>query len=203
MSLIIAARYPTFDDANAAAQRLMQAGVHEDALHVFYVNPPGSHGRFPVGGDQAADPNTRPAPKRAVGTAAFLGAIGAVIGGVIVWLFSSSLIPMLAGAGLGAYIGSLAGAMGGMDRRRRNVQDVPLSRAPNEGRPAGVLLAVNSDGERAEEIARILKETGGEQVERATGRWRDGKWEDFDPLKTPVPEPSVESATPNTEYRAP
>lgn len=38
MTLIIAARFPTFDVAHAAAQRLMQAGVHESALHVFFVN---------------------------------------------------------------------------------------------------------------------------------------------------------------------
>ena len=198
MSLIIAARYTTFDAANAAAQRLMQAGVHEDALHVFFVNPPGSHDNFPVGGDQAADPNTRPAPKRALGTAALLGALGAVVGGVIVWLFSSSFIPVIAGAGVGAYIGSLAGAMGGMDKRRRNVQQPHRGHTPNEGRPSGVLLAVNADGERAEEVARILKETGGVQVERALGRWQDGKWVDFDPLAAPVPEPSVSSTEPVT-----
>ena len=62
MTLIVAARFNTFDAANAAAQRLMEAGVHEDALNVFYVNPPGAHDAFPVGGDQAADPDARRAP---------------------------------------------------------------------------------------------------------------------------------------------
>ena len=31
---------------------------------------------------------------------------------------------------------------------------------------------------------------GGKQVERAQGRWRGGMWEDFDPLKPPVPQPA-------------
>ncbi len=190
MSLIIAARFSTFDAANADAQRLMQAGVHEDALHVFYVNPPGAHDRYPTGGDMAADPGARRAPGKALGTAALLGAVGAVIGGIIVATFADSLIPIVAGAGVGAYVGSLAGAMGGMDGRRRRVQDPDPARVAGEGRPAGVILAVNADGERSQEIAGMLVAAGGQEVERAQGRWRAGKWEDFDPLAPPVPDPT-------------
>lgn len=194
MSLIIAARFATFDAANVAAQRLMQAGIHEDSLHVFFVNPPGAHGRYPLGGDQAADPGTRRAPRNAIGVAALLGVVGAVIGGVIAAAFAESAIPIVAGAGLGAYIGSLAGAMQGVDRKRKRVQDPHRRPEPNEGHPSGVMLAVNSDGARSEEIARMLVEAGGDQVERAQGRWRGGKWEDFDPLATPVPEPAAGAA---------
>ncbi|MFA7668156.1 MAG: hypothetical protein WCX93_02295 [Burkholderiaceae bacterium] len=190
MSLIIAARFDTFDAANAAAQRLMGAGVHEDALHVFYVNPPGAHDSYPVGGDQAADPGTRRAPRKALGTAAVLGALGAVVGGVIVASFADSFIPIIAGAGVGAYVGSLAGAMRGMDPRRDRVQDPHRVQVTGEGRAAGVLLAVNADGERSREIAGLLVESGGREVERAQGRWRGGKWEDFDPLSAPVPQPA-------------
>ncbi|HZH57752.1 hypothetical protein [Yanghanlia caeni] len=191
MTLIIAARFSTFDAASQAAQRLMDAGVHEDALHVFYVNPPGAHDSYPLGGDQAADPGTRQAPGKAWGTAALLGAVGAVVGGVIVSAFAESFIPVLAGAGVGAYVGSLAGAMRGMDRRRASVQDAHRPPLKGEGRPAGVLLAVNTQGEREREIARILVEAGGQEVERAQGRWRAGKWEDFDPTRPPVPEPTA------------
>ena len=31
----------------------------------------------------------------------------------------------------------------------------------------------------------VLREHGAHDIERAEGRWRDGKWEDFDPLSTP------------------
>jgi len=196
MTLIIAARFPTFDAANGAAQRLMQAGVHEDALHVFYVNPPGAHDSYPVGGDQAADPHTRRAPRKALGTAAVLGALGAVVGGVIVASFADSFIPIVAGAGVGAYVGSLAGAMRGMDPRRENVQQPLRTPVEGEGRPAGVLLAVNADGERTQEIAAMLVKAGGQEVERAQGRWRGGKWEDFDPLAPPVPQSTAGAGTP-------
>lgn len=190
MTLIIAARFPTFDAANHAAQRLMAAGVSEDALHVFYVNPPGAHDSYPLGGDQAADPHTRGAPRKALGTAAVLGALGAVVGGVILSMFADSIIPVLAGAGVGAYVGSLAGAMGGMDKRRNTVQQPHGVRKEGEGRPEGVMLAVNAAGEREQEIAAMLAAAGGKQVERAQGRWRGGKWEDFDPLTPPQPQAS-------------
>lgn len=189
MTRIIAARFSTFEAANAAAQRLMQAGVDEDAMHVFYVNPPGAHDNYTVGGDQAHDPNTRGAPGKAWGVATLLGAVGAVVGGLIVSAFAESLIPTIAGAGVGAYIGSLAGAVSGMDRRRDNVQQPHRAVQQGEGRPAGVMLAVNASGEREQDIVRILVEAGGESVERAQGRWRGGVWEDFDPTTPPVSQP--------------
>lgn len=196
MSLIIAARFPTFDAADGAARRLMEEGVHEDAIHVFYVNPPGAHDRYPAGGDVAADPNTLRAPRVALGTAALLGTVGAVVGGVLAAAVADSVIPVVAGAGLGAYVGSLAGAMRGMDKRRDRVQEPYRTEIRGEGRPAGVMLAVNCDATRFEEVARILAEAGGHEVERAQGRWRAGKWEDFDPLSPPIPEPARGTAEP-------
>lgn len=196
MTLIIAARFPTFEAANGAAQRLMQEGVSEDALHVFYVNPPGAHDNYPVGGDQAHDPDTKGAPRKAVGVATLMGAAGAIVGGLVVSAFAESLIPVLAGAGVGAYVGSLAGAVSGMDRRRGSVQQPHAAAAGGQGRPAGVMLAVNVAGEHEQKIARVLVEAGGEAVERAQGRWRGGKWEDFDPTATPAPQTTVSTSTP-------
>src|SRR5690606_41311493 len=122
MTLIIAARFQTFDAANAAAQRLMQAGVNESALHVFYVNPPGAHDNYAMGGDQAMDPGTKEAPRKALGVASLMGAVGAVVGGVVVSLFAERFIPIIAGAGVGGYAGELAGAVGGLARRRATGQ---------------------------------------------------------------------------------
>ena len=82
------------------------------------------------------------------------------------------------------------GAMSGMDTRRKHVQDPHRTNIHGEGRPAGVLLAVHTDNEHAESVAKMLADSGGHAIERAQGRWQDGKWVDFDPLATPVPEPS-------------
>lgn len=64
MSLIVAARFQTFDEATEAAQRLRLEGFSEDELHTFYINTAGEHARFPLGGDRVADPDARGAQAR-------------------------------------------------------------------------------------------------------------------------------------------
>lgn len=192
MSLIIAARFNTFDAAEAAAGALMNAGVSSDALHTFFVNPAGSHDRYPLGGDRAADPNSKGAPLGAVAVAAVTGIVGAVIGGIIGYTVADSMLPIIGGAGVGAYIGSLAGGVSGLGRSRpdRSATEAQQAKA-NEGRQSGVMLAVHTSPEHEKDVANILRNAGGEEVERAQGRWRNGKWEDFDPLVSPTPEKNV------------
>jgi hypothetical protein len=36
------------------------------------------------------------------------------------------------------------------------------------------------------DAAQTLREAGGAEIERATGRWQHGKWADFDPTRPPV-----------------
>src|SRR5690606_15968847 len=121
-----------------------------------------------------------------VAGAAVIGLVGAAIGGVIAFAVADSILPIVAGAGAGAYIGSLIGAMTALGRPRpeRSMQEARHAKK-NEGRTSGVLLAVHASVEQEREIAQILRAAGGVEVERAQGRWRDGKWEDFDPLTSP------------------
>jgi hypothetical protein len=56
----------------------------------------------------------------------------------------------------------------------------------HELRNSGVLVAVHVSPENQMEAARILRETGGADIGRATGHWQRGKWADFDPRQTPV-----------------
>lgn len=192
MSLIVAARFDTFDAAQGAADALMKAGVTPDALHTFFVNPAGAHDRYPMGGDRAADPDSEGGPTGAVGGAAAIGLLGAVIGGVVAFAFGTSLVTIVGGAGVGAYIGSLIGAMSALGRARPRRSLVQAAEAQaNQGRASGVLLAVHTSAEHEMNIARLLKEAGGTEIERAHGRWREGKWEDFDPLASPTLEKNV------------
>lgn len=187
MSLIVAARFETFDAAERAASALMNEGVLHDDLHTFYVNPPGAHARHPLGGDMAADPDSEGAPYSAVGGAAAVGLVGALVGGVIAFTFSDSILPLVGGAGVGAYIGSLAGAVYSLGRKRpsRTRQQIFQAKV-HEGRPSGVVLAVHTSQEHEKRIAEILRAAGGIEVERAQGRWVNGRWEDFDPLVSPT-----------------
>lgn len=188
MALILAARFDTFEQAEQAAGSLMNHGVTSDDLHTFFVNPAGWHDNYPLGGDRAADPNSKGAPLTAVAGAAALGLVGALVGGVVGWVFTSSALPIVGGIAVGAYVGSLAGAMYSLGKPRPKQGFEAEQRKSNAGRPAGVLLAVHTTPEREAEVAALLRNAGGKEVERAQGRWNEGRWEDFDPLRSPQPQ---------------
>src|SRR5690606_18042145 len=94
------------------------AGITADNLHTFFVNPAGSHDRYPIGGDEAVDPASKGGSMGALAGAALIGIIGAGIGVIIGYAFGSSSLGIMSGAGVGAYIGSLAGAMYIVGRKR-------------------------------------------------------------------------------------
>ncbi|MFT4067483.1 hypothetical protein [Paraburkholderia sp.] len=184
MSLIVAARFTTFPTAENAAQKLFDAGFVEEDVTLFFVNPRGQHARFPIGGDTDTDPGAREAPKGA-GMGVTIGAvIGAVVGVAIFAAFSAPLIVSLIAAGVGAYVGSLVGAMSRTRERRPSGHRVPYH---EESRDSGVLVAVHVSPDNQPEAARVLREAGGMAIEKATGRWQQGRWADFDPLRTPEP----------------
>jgi hypothetical protein len=118
--------------------------------------------------------------------AAVLGAVGAVAGAVIAFFFQTSSTAVIAGgAGVGAYIGSLAGAVRGLGRNRQVRSYAELKTRAPAARPSGVVLAVHVAPQNEKRVAAILRDAGGVEVERAQGRWINGKWEDFDPLAAP------------------
>lgn len=184
MSLIVAARFTTFPAAEDAAQKLFNAGFVEEDVTLFFVNPRGQHARFPIGGDTNKDAGSTDAPKGA-GMGVTIGAVaGAVVGVAIFAAFSAPVIVSLIAAGVGAYVGSLVGAMA---RTREGGKAGHASPFHEETRDSGVLVAVHVSPDNQFDAARVLREAGGVAIERASGRWQQGRWADFDPLKTPVP----------------
>jgi hypothetical protein len=183
MTLIVAARFDSFDEAENAARRLFSKGFSEEAVNIFFVNPPGAHDKYPVGGDRAADPDARGATKGAVLGAGLLATVGAVIGAGLLYAFGRTGLEMVFGAAVGAYLGSLAGALSMAGRRSR---DNPRDQAIRV-RHAGVLTAVHVQPEQETQVAQVLRDAGGKDVEHAQGRWREGRWVDFDPLVPPEP----------------
>lgn len=189
MSLIVASRFTTFNDAEAAIGRLHSSGFVDDDVSLFYVNPGGQHARFPVGGDRFADPQSRWASLGA-GAGAGVGALaGVVIAIVLSLLFLRSLLVLAVAAGVGAYVGTLVGALletrGGGRGERPDISHEPDSTP--RGRESGVLVAVHVSAETQREAADVLGAAGGVEVERAHGRWQQGKWADFDPTQTVEP----------------
>ncbi|MGF6600164.1 S-formylglutathione hydrolase FrmB [Paraburkholderia sp. GAS448] len=171
MSLIVAARFTTFPAAEDAAQRLFNAGFVEEDVTLFFVNPPGQHA-----GDFNTDANAREAPRGAEIGVTIGAVVGAMVGVGIFAAFSAPVIVTLIAAGVSAYVGSLVGAM----QRMREAGN-------EETRDSGVLVAVHVSPDSQLDAARVLRDAGGAAIERATGRWQQGRWADFDPLRPPVP----------------
>lgn len=188
MSLIVAARFQTFDEATLAARRLFAEGYTEEDVHTFYVSIAGEHGRYPLGGDRLADPDAKGGHFGAVAGASLLGLVFALLAGLIAARLAASIFITIAAAGVGAYIGALMGAMWVVGRKKR-VRTAPGAPAASHPpvRQAGVMLALHVDLGREAQARQILRAAGGTDIERANGRWQDGKWQDFDPLDPPRP----------------
>jgi hypothetical protein len=181
MSLIVAGRFTTFADAEAAASRLFASGFVREDISLFFVNPRGQHARTPIGGDEYADPQAAPASAGA-GKGSIIGAVlGAAVGVGIFVAFSAPFLALIIAAGVGAYLGSFIGAM----KQTRGGGKSAQHRAQHyEQRNSGVLLAVHVSPDEHELAERVLREAGGLEIERAHGRWQNGRWADFDPTKS-------------------
>jgi hypothetical protein len=177
MSKIIAGGFETITAANAALQRLVEAGVPSEYICTYRVNPPGMHDRTAIGGDRDASPGAKKADKGAVKGAAVGAMVGLAAGAAMTPFLGPAGIA--AGIGVGAYTGSLVGGL------------KETSHEPQPGhadlRPAETLVAVNADKAGVDEqtLVRIFEEAGAWQVERAEGRWENGVWADFDPVSYP------------------
>lgn len=173
MNKIIAGEFPSKTPADMAIARLRAAGVSNDDICLFHVNPPGEHDRTPIGGDRDESPGAKQAEKGGVAGAVVGGVVGAAVGAASAVLVGPMAVPI--GLGVGAYTGSL---VGGLNATKDTSAFV---------RSAGELIAVNLSGGNVPEdqVIRILSESGANPIERAEGTWAGGEWADFDPILPP------------------
>jgi hypothetical protein len=189
MSLIVAGRFTTFGDAEAAIGTMHSNGFVDEDISLFYVNPGGQHARYPIGGDVYADPQARSASVGATAGIAIGAAVGIVVAIGLSTLVFHSILVLAVAAGVGAYVGSLAGAM--WRTRGGGHAEPPDPAHEPDGTPktreSGVLLAVHVSPQNQQQAAQLLHSAGGMEIERASGRWQDGRWADFDPTRTLEP----------------
>lgn len=175
METIVAGRFETFDQAEQAVRHLVAEGFRREDASAFFVNPPGQHAQFPIGGDEYANANASGAGPGAVAGAMAGGAAGLAAALAVPGLNVAILLGVI---GVGAYTGSLAGTLARLGSRK------PLEESEaTPGRSAGVLVAVRALSEGAEDVAvEILRQEGALDIEHAKGVWQDGEWKDFDPV---------------------
>src|SRR5476651_2224988 len=126
MERIIAARFQTIGEADAVAA--LMSYIESADISIFHNNPPGQHGALALGGDEDEDPAAAGAGKSAAATAVSAGAAAGAIGAL------GGPVVALAAAAVGAYTGSLVGALDGMGARDEKPR-------PAERR-AGIMLSV-------------------------------------------------------------
>ena len=179
MSIIVAGRFDTAEQSESTVQDLLSGGFLKTDASTFFVNPPGQHDQFPVGGDQDADANASKAHVGAAAGAAAGTAVGAAAALAIPGLGPALALGVVA---LGAYTGSLAGTLAKLgDRQAARESDA------SPGRHSGMLVAVHVIDATAEHKALdILRRHGAADIERREGVWQDGEWKDFDPVAPPA-----------------
>ncbi|MDB5806501.1 MAG: putative rane protein [Betaproteobacteria bacterium] len=176
MSHIVAGRFETTAQVLAVLTELDAAHFNHEEFASYYVNPPGQHGLYPLGGDEFADSHATKAGGGTVSGATLGGAAGLAIGGVAATIApEAGAVAALAAGSVGAYVGSLLGALNKLEDGSE-VPEVPTEAG------AGPMVAICVDRPGTEQIARAaLHRHGARAIERVDGRWEDGDWKDFDP----------------------
>jgi hypothetical protein len=179
MSTIIAGHFQLQSAAEEAVAALGAAGFDRKDLASFYVSPAGQHDLTPVGGDEDASVGMEAASSGAVSGAAIGGAIGTAMGLAAMEEFGASAA-FVAG-GVGAYVGSLLGAVGNMHDKPGTRADA--ARTTNLRRQSGMQVAALAPGEAEQASAvSILRSHGATDIEKPEGSIVAGDWLDFDPL---------------------
>jgi hypothetical protein len=176
MSTIIAARFRQQEQVQAAIAGLQDAGFDEASISSFYVNPPGQHDRYPLGGDHDKSEGAENTDKGLLAG----GAAGAAVG--------LAAVPIIGpvGAFVGAYLGTLVGSLA--STKEKDEVEGPGENPPHE-HPSGMMVAVAlapaATTQQRAHVLEIFTASGGYDAEVAEGKIEAGDWVDFDPLDTP------------------
>jgi hypothetical protein len=180
MSTIIAGHFQLQDDIERARRALIDAGFSRERISDFYLSQPGQHDLTPIGGDYLHSPGAKESPT-GVAEGAGVGAAVGMVAGAVTAPVTGPLGPVVGGL-LGAHLGSLFS----FSKMKECGELEKGGRAPDENRPAGMLVAVAFDDPGLEQRAvGLLRDLGAHHIERAKGNIVDGDWADFDPASVP------------------
>ena len=175
---VVSGRVGTWDEAELVRRALLDDGFVAADVEVFYTGPAGRHAVTGIGGDAYADAGSTKIGAGAATGAAAGAAAGLAVGAAVAT--APVVVPVaLTAAALGAYGGAL---VGGVTASEDGAGKPDTSEHP-VAKPGGVVIAVRTDVvEQGEAIAlRRLGAGGAIALERATARWRDGRWIDWSP----------------------
>jgi hypothetical protein len=182
MTTIIAGHLQLQDQIADARIALLAAGFAAERISSFYVNPPGQHDMYELGGDHDKSPGAKESDEGVVQG----GATGAVAGAVI----GSATIPVT--GPLGPVVGALVVAHVGSLYSFAKMKEAGEAEAGGENlvppRKSGMMIAVAvADAAQQQAALDVLRRLGAVGIERADGDIVGGDWRDFDPNSLPVP----------------
>ncbi len=194
MNTIINGNFQDLNAAKRAVTDLLSTGFTAAQTSCFSVDIPGhdTDTHTSEGTVVALDAAATAAPEAADGALSG-AAVGGAIGVAVALATLPVLGPMVAAAalGVGAYGGSLYGALGSMeaaDSKAAEASVMAMQKARH--RQSGILVAVIADDEVKQDTAkRILHSHGGHDLELREGTLSNGVWIDFNPrlLLQPLP----------------
>jgi hypothetical protein len=152
----VSGRVGTWEEAAVLRARLIESGISDSDIEVFYTGPAGRHAVTALGGDSHADAGSTNRGTGAVAGGAAGAAIGLAVGATVA--AAPMAVPvLLTAAAVGAFGGALVG---------------------------GVATAVRVDHRPEDEAIamRCLNHGGAIELERSPARWSDGSWIDWDPV---------------------
>jgi predicted transcriptional regulator len=180
MATIIAGRFGQQEQVQEVIAEMVRKGFSPERISSFYVNPPGRHNEYSIGGDHDKSTGAEDSPKGSAAGLATGGTVGAAVGAATAPV--TGPLGVAAGALVGAHIGNLVGSLGAMDDDGKAVarKEVPI-------RKSGMVVAVSVPEPASENQAvEVLRTLGAEDIERAEGTIVDGDWKDFDPVSPPA-----------------
>lgn len=197
MAHIIAGRFQEQEQVTQVIDAMVDAGVAQDRISTFYLNPPGQHNLYSIGGDRDDSPGAHETAAGVTTGAATGGVIGAAAG-LTGAPFFGPVGPAI-GALVGAHVGGLIGSLSNMKEKgegEAGTDEDDGAENAHRQRKSGLLVAVSLDGvdgldapggagDRQQEIVRVLHLFGADDIEEADGTIIDGDWQDFDPLQAP------------------
>lgn len=183
MATIIAGRFTEQAQVTRAIDGMADAGISPDRMSHFYLNPPGQHDVYPVGGDRNDSPGAHEAGGGIATGATTGGIVGAAVGLTGAPVFGP-LGPAV-GALVGAHVGGLVGSLTQM-KEKGIPEDSTATAGGHENeeiqRHSGMMLAVAIDAANHQEVIRLMKAYGATDIEQTEGTIANGDWPDFDPL---------------------
>ena len=193
MTKIVVGLFKDVNEAQAVVEKLTQKGFPSDSISVVARDKATDR-------DEAADAEEKPKEKskdkpeaEGVTKGAVLGgAIGGVAGlaAIAAGLTLPGIGPTLAAGPITALWGTAVGALTGGLLGGLIKMGVPEREANYyaEGvRRGGALVTVETDDDRAEEAAALMRENGAIDIERLAADWQAEGWTNFDSSETAMP----------------